>query len=101
MTATEHVERQITVSVVIAVEEPAFLMPVQRVIGGIKVENDLARRLVVRIQELRHQQRLDGGRVVADLVIARGYRAGKLETVQRRFARDRRTVGAPCLELAG
>ena len=39
----EDVERQIAVAVVIAVEEAAFLMPVQRVVRRIEVENDLLR----------------------------------------------------------
>jgi hypothetical protein len=41
MPAAEHIERQIAVVVVIAVEETLFLMPVQRVVGGVDVEGDL------------------------------------------------------------
>ena len=41
MPAAEHIERQIAVAVVIAVEEPALLMAMQRVLGGVEVENDL------------------------------------------------------------
>jgi hypothetical protein len=33
------------------VEEPTFLMPVQRVVGGIEVQNDLRRRTVMRVEE--------------------------------------------------
>jgi hypothetical protein len=33
------------------VEEPALLVPVQRVVGGIQIEDDLLRRLAVRVQE--------------------------------------------------
>ena len=39
--STEHVQRQIAVTVVIAVKEPAFLMPVQRIVGRVEIEDDL------------------------------------------------------------
>jgi len=41
MPAAEHVERQVAVAVIVAVKEPAFLMAVQRVVGGVEVEDDL------------------------------------------------------------
>jgi hypothetical protein len=44
MPPTKHVQRQIAVTVVIAVEEPPLLMSVQRIIRGIEVENDLLER---------------------------------------------------------
>ena len=44
MPPAEHVKRQIAVAVVIAVEEAALLMPVQRVVRRIEVENDLLGR---------------------------------------------------------
>ena len=43
--AAEDVERQVAVAIVIAVKEPAFLMAVQRVVGGIEIEDDLLRWL--------------------------------------------------------
>ena len=43
-TAAEHVQRQIAVAVVIAVEEAPLLMPVQRIVGGVEIEDDLLRR---------------------------------------------------------
>ena len=70
MTAAEHVERQIAVAVVIAVEKAALLMAVQRVVGGVEIENDLLGRAAMRLQEQVDQQRLDHRLVVADLVIA-------------------------------
>ena len=45
MAAAEDVERQVAVAVVIAVEEPAFLVAVQRIVGGIEIEDDLLGRL--------------------------------------------------------
>ena len=41
MTAAEDVERQVAVAVIVAVEEPALLMAVQRVIRSVQIENDL------------------------------------------------------------
>jgi len=95
MAATEYVEGQITVAVVIAVEEPAFLMAVERIVGGVEIENDLARRDAVGVQKERYEQRLDGGSVMADLVIAGGDRAGELEPIERRLAGQRRAIFAP------
>ncbi len=96
----EDVERQIAVAVVVAVEEPSFLLAVHRIVGRIEVEDDLVRRLIVRLQEQLHEQLLDRDRIVADLVIARRLQPAQLEPVQRRFAGNRRTVFAPRLELA-
>ena len=81
MPAAEHVQRQIAVAVVIAVEEAPLLMPVQRVVGGVEIEDDLLRRSLVRLQEQRHRQRLDRRRVIGDLVIARRFALAQLQTV--------------------
>jgi hypothetical protein len=51
MAATEHVERQVAVAIVISVEEPALLVSVQRVVGGVEVERDLGGRLFVRVEK--------------------------------------------------
>src|SRR6201981_3009013 len=81
-------------------EEPALLITGQRITGGIGIEDDLARRLAVRLEEEPHEQRLDGGRLVADLVVARGNRAGEFEPVERRLAGNRRTIFAARRKLA-
>ena len=81
-------------------EEPAFLVPVQRVVGSIQIENDLLRRLAVRVQEQFHKQPLNRRRIVAHFVILARQRAAQLQPVQRRFAGHRRTVGTPRLQLA-
>ena len=93
VTAAEDVERQVAVAVVIAVEEPAFLLAVQRIVRGIQVEDDLPRRLGVRLQEQIDEQRLDRRRVMADLVVARRLRPAQLQPVQRDLAGHRRAVG--------
>jgi len=40
MPAAEDVERQIAITVVIAVEEAPLLMTMQRVVGGVEIEDD-------------------------------------------------------------
>ena len=100
MAAAEHIQRQVAVAIVIAVEEPAFLMAVQRVVGGVEVEDDLLGRPCVRLEEEVDEQRLDRRRVVADLVVAGGDLARQFQPVQRRFARHRRAILAPGFELA-
>ena len=87
--AAEHIERQVTVAVVIAVEEPALLMAVQRIVRGVEVEDDLLRGAAVRVEEQIDEQRLDRGAVVADLVITRRLRAAQLQPVQRALAGQR------------
>ena len=59
MAAAEDVERQVAVTVVVAVEEPAFLMAVQRIVGGIEIERDLRRRLGVGVEEEVDEQAFD------------------------------------------
>ena len=41
MPAAEHVKRQVAVAIIVAVEEAAFLIAVQRVVRGVEVEDDL------------------------------------------------------------
>ena len=41
VTAAEHVQRQVAVAVVVAVEEAALLVAVQRIVGRIQIEDDL------------------------------------------------------------
>ena len=73
--AAEHVERQVAVLVVIAVEEAAFLPAVQRDVGVVEIEHDLARRTLMRLQEKLDQQRIDLRPVAIDLVILRSHGA--------------------------
>jgi hypothetical protein len=65
--AAEDVERQIAVTVIIAMEEAALLMPVQRVV---QLEDDLLRRLRMRLDEQVDEKPLDRLRVMPDLMIA-------------------------------
>ena len=57
-------------------EEAALLVAVQRVVGGVEVEDDALGRRGMRLQEQRYEQALDCARVVADLVVAAGGEGG-------------------------
>ncbi len=81
-------------------EEPSLLLPVHRIIGRIKVEDDLAGCLLVRLQEQIDKEPPDRDRIVADLVIARRLQPAQLQPVQRRLAGYRRIVLATRFELA-
>ena len=102
MPAAEHVERQVAVAAVVAVKEPPLLLTVQRVVGGVEVEDDLLRWPLVRLQEQVDEQVGQRRRVMADLVIAviRPQR-GVFQAVQRALAGERRAVRALGLELLG
>src|SRR5215216_6123833 len=57
--ATEDVQRQIAVAIVIAVEEPPLLVPVQRVVGGVEINDNLLGRCLMRLQKQCHEQPFD------------------------------------------
>ena len=99
MPAAEHIERQLGVAVVVAVEEAAFLMPVQRVVGGVEIENDLLGRLPVRFQEQIDKQCFDLGPIPADPVVAGQLRSAQLQPIERGFAGQRRAILAARRQL--
>jgi hypothetical protein len=93
MLAREDVQRQIAVAIVIAVKEPPLLMPVQWIIGGIKIQDDLARGCTVCVEKHIHPQPLDGLCVGTDLVIAAAaLELMQFQAVQRALAGQRRAV---------
>src|SRR5205823_14193202 len=92
MRAAEDVQRQIAVTVVITMKEAAFLMPVQRIVGGVEVENDLLWRVSVRLEKQIDIQRFDLGSVPGDAAVARQLRSAQLQPIERRFAGQRRTI---------
>ena len=67
-------------------EEAAFLLPVQRIIGGIEIERDLRRGLGVGIEEQVDEQRLDGTCIGGNAGIAGGLVAAEFEPVQGALA---------------
>ena len=56
-------------------EELAFLIPMQWIVSGIQIEDDLLRRLLVGVEEEIDEQAFDRQGVVADFVIARRFGA--------------------------
>ena len=76
----EHVQRQETVLVVVAVKESSHLVAVDRIIRGIEVQDQLRRRRGVRGNEVLHQhfghrhQHRPGDAVLQP---AQGWRAGQ------------------------
>ena len=82
-------------------KEPAFLMPEERVVGGVEIEGDLRRRRAMRVEKQIDEQGFDRRRVMADLVIARRRRPAQLQPVERRLAGQRRAIGALGRGLAG
>jgi hypothetical protein len=80
---------------VVAVEEPTFLLAVERVVGGVEIEDDLFERLFVGLEESVHEEPVHHLHVHLDLFVAlvrRGFGGGELEPVQRALAGRRREV---------
>jgi len=67
MPAAEDVERQVAVAVVITVKEALLLMPVQGVVSGVEIEDDLRWRRGVRLEEEVDEQAFDLCPVIAEL----------------------------------
>jgi hypothetical protein len=76
--------QQVAVTVVIGVEEPPLLLPMHRIVGRVQIEDDLARRTLVRVQEQVDHQPLDGNWIVTDLVISRRLVEAKRGAIPRR-----------------
>ena len=55
LVSTKNIKGEITITIVIAMKESLFLMTVQRIIGGIKVQYDFFRRLLMRGNELLNE----------------------------------------------
>jgi hypothetical protein len=83
-------------------EKAALLMPVDRVIGRVQVQDDCARGLGPEgVEEEVDKHGLDRGGVMPDLVIARGGIDGRVfQPVERALARQRRRSGLIRLEAA-
>ena len=81
-------------------EEPAFLPAVQRIVGRVKVQDDLVGRALSRLEKQINQQSLDRRAVVSDLVVEAWRLLRSLQTVQRRFAGDRSAIGPSRLQFA-
>ena len=83
MVAAEDIEGQVAVAVVIAVEEPPLLAPVQGVVCGVEVQHQPLRHILVGVEKQVYEQRLDRARV--NPPIAMPALRSMLETVQSRL----------------
>jgi hypothetical protein len=70
--ATENVQRQITLMVVIVMEEARFRLPIQERVHGIQTHKDGSRRFPMGLQKERDQQFVDGRARIGNLVVALG-----------------------------
>ena len=60
-------------------KEPPLLMPVQWIVGGVEIEDDLLWRVLMRLEKQIDKQGLDLGPVPGDAVIARQLRSAPLQ----------------------
>src|SRR4029453_13171099 len=101
MSSAGDIKRQVTITVVVAMEEAALLGAGERVIGGIQIEDDAPGRPCVRVEEQLHKQRLNRFLVVPNPMIAPHPTSERLlQPVERRLAGNRRAALAARLELA-
>ena len=90
MVVTEDVQRQVAVAVIIAVEEPTLLVPVQRIVSGIQIQHDLLRGRLVAAEEHIDERAGDCCLVPTNLLVAVvDRRNGSLKSVQRALAGQR------------
>ena len=85
MLTAEDVQRQVAVAPIVAVEEAALLLAVQRIIGRIQIQPDLPGWLLAGLQEHIHQQSIEPIRIRCDLPVAIPrcrIRRRQLQTVQ-------------------
>jgi hypothetical protein len=87
MLAAEDVQRQITVTVVIAVKEAPLLMAMQRQIRYVQIQYDAFGSLAVRLDKDLHQQGIQRFRLTLDLLVTVRFFAAQLQPVQGAFTR--------------
>jgi len=93
--AGEDVQWQIAIAVVERIEVPPFLLAVDRIVRGIEIDDQPARRLVVGLCHHRHKQTFHRGGVVRDLVIwVRPDLRRMLQPIEGRLASERRAIRA-------
>ena len=69
MITTKDVQRKEAILLVIAVEEAAQLIAVDRVVGGVEVQHDLLRRHGVGLEEQVDEESFDGVGAACDLLV--------------------------------
>ena len=92
MFSREDVQRQVAVVAVVAVKEPSFLVAMDRIVGGIQVQNDLrGLRFVGRDKRVDHPP-VDLVAIHGDLLVpllAIDLLCGQFQPVQRALACQR------------
>lgn len=69
MLSAENIQRQVTIVAVVPVKEPAFLFAVNRIIRGIKIQNDFFGRFGVSIKKQFDEQFLETFGVMDEFAI--------------------------------
>jgi hypothetical protein len=90
MPAAEHVKRKVAVAIIVAVEEAAFLMAVERVVRGVEVEDHLLGWTVLRLQE----QVTNGASIAAGSCAILRYFVGVSRDSSNGFSVDLPAAGA-------
>ena len=67
--AAKHIQRQVTVAVVITMKEPSLLMSMKGIIGGIHIQNDFIRCSAVAFHKHIHKELIDLLLRVVDLLV--------------------------------
>ena len=93
--ALSSAPQQVAVAAIVAVDEPALLLAMRRVVRGVEIEDDLRRRRCMGLQEQLDEQPLDRRTVMTDLVVSRRLLPAQLQPVQRALARQRRASSLP------
>ena len=91
MLPAENVQRQIAVVPVVAVKEPPLLVPMDRIVRGVQIQNDLWRRFSMGLEKDLHQQAIHCRLVHRDLLVAflLAHRFSRqLQAIQRALARQ-------------
>src|SRR6185369_5959402 len=87
MLSAENVKPQITIAVVIPVEESPLLLAMQRQVGGIHIQNELIGSLRLRLDEYLHQQLIDRFLPESNFLISIRGPGAQFHSVQRTLAR--------------
>ena len=68
--AAEDVQRQVAVVPIVAMEETPFLLPVQRIVSRVQVQDDFFRLFAMSLEKDLHQQAVHGSMIQHDLFVA-------------------------------
>ncbi len=99
--AAKNIKRQVAVALVIAMEEAAFLIAVDRIVRGVEIEDDALGRRGLAFEKEADKQPLHGLFVHAELAVTVLFGPWRvLEPVQRGFPGQDRAIGAAGFELA-